>query len=91
MATRMEEFFFRRMASRGESPMATTSVAGAISARARIASGQDSISASINAASPHQQHAQARIVVQRVERAGNILARLLVAAHHIDGDRQHVG
>jgi hypothetical protein len=25
-----------------------------------------------------------------VRRAGNVLTRLLVAAHHIDGDRQHV-
>src|ERR1700722_2556400 len=52
MATRMEEFFFRRIASRGESPMATTPAAGAISALARMLSGQDRNSESISAGSP---------------------------------------
>ena len=39
----------------------------------------------------HQQRLQLWIVRERTQRAGEILVRLMVAAHHVDGDRQHAG
>ena len=91
MATRMEESFLRRMASRGESPMATT-VGGRndLEPGARIAVGQD---AQLAARSARARRPTARAGPRRrcsaCNDAGDVLARLLVAAHHIDGDRQH--
>jgi len=35
--------------------------------------------------------AQLWIVAQGEQRTGNVLTRLMVAAHHIDCDRQHAG
>ncbi len=40
---------------------------------------------------PDQLCAQLWIVAQGAQRTGNVLTRLMVAAHHIDCDRQHAG
>jgi hypothetical protein len=79
----MEEFFFRRIAHGDD-----------LGGRNDLGPGTDTFRPGSQLRVDqrrvtNQQHTQARIAVQRVRRAGNVLARLLVAAHHIDGDRQH--
>jgi hypothetical protein len=38
---------------------------------------------------PDQQRAQFSVVTERLQRPGNIYARRMIAAHHIDGDSCH--
>jgi urocanate hydratase len=38
---------------------------------------------------PDQQRAQFGVVTERLQRPGNIHARRVIAAHHIDGDSCH--
>ena len=90
-ATRIEESFLRRIASRGFSSIATTCEAGTICARPRTAAGSGASAASSSRGSPTSSSAQLTIVGERAQRAGNVLARLVVAAHHVDRDRQHAG
>ena len=37
----------------------------------------------------HEERAQLRVLAQGAERSGNVFGRRMIAAHHVDGDRQH--